>query len=373
MKKILFASALISCVMGASAQNIIERPSFGDNWQIGIDAGLTTPLRGHSFFGNMRPTVGLHIGNQLTPIFGIGLESAFGINTSTQNNGVKSKTAFDNSYFGAYGTLNLTNAFLGFSCEPRPFTVDALLGIGWGHDFVAHTSDDPNHVAVKAGLNFNFAICDNFGISLKPSVQWNIIGEEDPHMAMTINRASFNLAAGFNFNLGKSFTCYTCPDNTGEIAALNDRVNTLRADVDGANAALAAANAKNAELTAALAAANAKPAKVVKENTLSSVRYVFFKIGSSVITKDQQPNVEMIAAYMKSHPKAKVQIRGYASPDGSIEVNERLAAARAESVKNSLIKKYRIAADRIDAKGEGIGTMFAEESWNRVSICTLED
>ena len=130
MKKILFASALISCVMGASAQNIIERPSFGDNWQIGIDAGLTTPLRGHSFFGNMRPTVGLHIGNQLTPIFGIGLESAFGINTSTQNNGVKSKTAFDNSYFGAYGTLNLTNAFLGFSCEPRPFTVDALLGIG---------------------------------------------------------------------------------------------------------------------------------------------------------------------------------------------------------------------------------------------------
>ncbi len=103
------------------------------------------------------------------------------------------------------------------------------------------------------------------------------------------------------------------------------------------------------------------------------MRYVFFKIGSSKITADQMPNVEMIAAYLKNHPKAKVQIRGYASPDGSLEFNKRLAAARAESVKNSLIKKYKIPSDRIDAKGEGIGNMFAEESWNRVSICTLEE
>lgn len=373
MKKILLASALFSCVMGASAQNIIERPTGSDNWQIGVDAGITTPLKGHSFLGNIRPTVGLHIGKQFTPVFGLGLESAFGINTSTQNQGESSATVFDNSYLGAYGTFNLTNAFLGFSCEPRKFTIDALLGVGWGHEFYAHTSDDNNHVDLKAGLNFNFGITDNFGISLKPSVQWNIIGEEYNNMAMDIRRACFNLAVGFNFNLGKGFTCYTCPDNSGEIADLNARVNALRADVNSANAALAAANAKNAELAAALAAANAKPAKVVKENTLSSVRYVFFKIGSSVVTADQMPNVEMIAAYLKNHPKAKVQIRGYASPDGSKEVNERLAAARAESVKNSLVKKYKIAADRIDAQGEGIGTMFAEESWNRVSICTLED
>ena len=193
-------------------------------------------------------------------------------------------------------------------------------------------------------------------------------------MGMNAHRANFNLAVGFNYNFGPGFECVTCPpDNSAELSELNSRVNALRADIDGRDAALAAANARNAELTAALAAAESKPAKVVKENTLSSVRYVFFKIGSSVITPDQMPNVDMIAAYLNNHPKAKVQIRGYASPDGSIEVNERLATARAQSVKNSLIKKYRIAADRIDAKGEGIGTMFAEESWNRVSICTLEE
>lgn len=373
MKKFLFASALMGCVMGASAQDIIERPKFGDNWQIGIDAGINTPLKGHSFFGNIRPTVGAHLGKQFNPIFGLGLESLFGINTSSQNGGRHSKTAFDNSYFGLYTTYNLTNAFMGYSCEPRKFSLDALLGMGWGHEFIAHNKSDNNHVDLKAGLNFNFAVSHNFGISLKPSVQWNIIGEDASNMSMGVERASFNLIVGLNFGLGKGFTCYNCPDRSDEISALNSRVNALRAEADGANAAVALANARNAELSAALAAANAKPAKVIKENTLSSVRYVFFKIGSSTITADQMPNVEMIAAYLKNHPGSKVIIRGYASPDGPIEVNERLAAARAESVKNSLIKKYRIDADRIDAGGEGIGTMFAEESWNRVSICTLEN
>lgn len=374
MKKFLLATALTGCVLGASAQNLIERPTFGDNWSFGIDAGLTTPLKGHSFFTNMRPTVGLHFGKQLTPLFGLGVEGVFGINTSTVKGRVHSRTAFDNSYVGAYGTFNLTNAFCGFSCDPRPFSVEALAGIGWSRFYIANRHD-PNNIAAKAGLNFNFNCSDNFSISLKPSVIFDLTGNgySTDNVGFNAKRATFNLAVGFNFNAGPGFQCYTPVDNSAEIAALNDRVNTLRADVDGRDAALAAEKAKNAELTAALAAANAKPAQVVNKNTLESVRYVFFKIGSSVITPDQMPNVEMIAAYLKNHPSAKVQIRGYASPDGPVEVNERLAKARAESVKNSLIKKYKIAADRIDAKGEGIGTMFAEESWNRVSICTLED
>lgn len=361
-------------MMGASAQNLIERPTFGDNWQLGLDAGVTTPLKGHSFFQNMRPTVGLHLGKQLTPLFGLGIEGVAGINTSSVNGQRHSKTAFDNTYLGAYGTFNLTNAFCGFRCEPRAFTLDALLGIGWMHDYVSYGSDHSN-IGAKAGLNFNFAVTDHFGISLKPSVIWNVTGNGTRYedQGLDLKRANFNMTVGLNFDFGPGFQCVTCPDNSAELSDLNGRVNALRAEVDGRDAALAAANAKNAELTAALAAANAKPAKVVKENTLSSVRYVFFKIGSSKITPDQMPNVEMIAAYLKNHPKAKVQIRGYASADGPLELNERLAQARAESVKNQLIKRYKISADRIDAQGEGIGNMFAEESWNRVSICTLED
>ncbi len=373
MKRLILASALVGCIMGASAQDLIERPTFGDNWQLGLDGGITTPLKGHSFFGNMRPTVGLHLGKQLTPLFGLGIEGVAGINTSTVNGGRSSKTAFDDTYLGAYGTFNLTNAFCGFRCEPRPFTIDAVVGIGWMHDYVSYGSDHSN-IGAKAGLNFNFAVTDHFGISLKPSVLWNVTGNGTGHddQGLDLKRANFNLTVGLNYNFGPGFECVNCPDNSAELSELNGRINALRAEVDGRNAALAAADAKNAELTAALAAANAKPVKVIKENNLESVRYVFFKIGSSVITADQQPNIEMIAAYLNNHPKATVQVRGYASADGPADVNERLAKARAESVKNALIKRYKIDPKRINAEGEGIGHMFSEESWNRVSICTLD-
>lgn len=376
MKKYLLLTAAASIFAVANAQNVIERPTAGDNWQIGVDAGVTTPLTGHSFFGNMRPAVGVHVGKQFTPLFGAGVESMFGINTSTQNRGISSKTAFDNSYLGAYATLNLSILFGGFTCEPRKFTVDALLGAGWGHKFNAHDSYDPNEIDVKAGLNFNFNISRAFGISLKPSVVWNLISQEDPAMKVSINRASFNLAAGFNFFINNGYKCVEVPaDLSGEVSALNAKVNELRAALDDSAVALAASNANAADLAAALAACEAKPATVVKETTneLQSVRYVFFRLGSSVITADQMPNVEMVAEYLKHHAGSTVVIKGYASPDGSIEVNERLAKARAESVKNSLIKKYKVAADRITAEGQGIGTMFSEESWNRVAICTIDD
>lgn len=324
----------------------------------------------------MRGNYGLHISKEISPLFGIGAEGAWSVNTAGINGTLKSRNAFDHSYVGAFGTFNLTNAFLGFSCEQRPFTLEALVGAGWMHTYLSHEKD-LNDIGFKAGLNFNFNVTEHFSISLKPSVTWNVTSHEYGITShnLDIRRANFNMMVGLNYNFGPGFQCVTCPDYSGEVAELNGRVNALRADLDGRDAQLALANAKNAELTAALAACEAKPAEVVTKNTntLNSVRYVFFKLGSSVITPDQMPNVEMIAAYLKNHPKAKVEIRGYASPDGSIEVNERLAEARAQSVKNSLVKKYKINADRISAKGEGIGSMFAEESWNRVSICTLED
>lgn len=83
--------------------------------------------------------------------------------------------------------------------------------------------------------------------------------------------------------------------------------------------------------------------------------------------------MERIASYMNRHPESKVVIKGYSSPEGSIEVNERIACARAESVKSILMKKYRIAASRITAEGQGIGDMFSEPDWNRVCICTLQE
>lgn len=381
MKKFaLLATAAILSAGAANAQTAVEHTNFGSNWSIGVDGGVTTPMTHHPFFGDMRGTAGVHIGKQLTPVFGLGVEGVAGVNTSTMYGGPKSSTAFDNSYVGAYGTVSLTNLFCGFSCNPRVFNLEAVAGAGWGHDYYNKAAgEDWNYFATKAGLNFNFNVSPTVTIALKPSVVWNMsdAGVANTSAAYNINKATFNCQVGLTYNFGPGFKCVSLGVDPAEVAALNDQINALRGQLNTANNNLNAANTKAANLQTQLTECLNRPVQVVKETDtqtmLNSVRYVFFRVGSSVITADQQPNVEMVAAYLKNHKDAKVDIKGYASPEGNLEFNERLAAARAESVKNSLIKKYGIAADRITAKGEGIGHMFSEDSWNRVSICTIED
>ncbi|MDE6048312.1 MAG: OmpA family protein [Paramuribaculum sp.] len=376
MKKILLIAALAAGVATASAQDALRATGIGSNWSIGLDGGVTTPLKKHPFFGDMRGTVGAHIAKQLTPTFGLGVEGQFGVNTSSWS-GHKSATAFDNLYLGAYGTVNLFNLFSGYVPAQRVFDIDAVAGAGWGRDIYNLGSGQyHNYFATKAGLNFNFHPSEKVTISLKPYVAWDM-SDADVRFssaAYNANKATFNFLAGVTYNFGPGFEAVR-EYNQAEVDALNAQVNALRADVAAAALAAEASQAQAAALAIQLDSCLNQAPKVIKEetNTLSSVRYVFFRIGSSTITADQQPNVEMIAAYLKNHPDSKVVIKGYASKDGNEEFNIKLAAARAESVRTSLIKKYGIKASRIQAEGEGIGNMFTEESWNRVSICTIED
>ncbi len=383
MKKLVLFAAAAACVASVNAQQAQEHTNFGSNWSLGVNGGVTTPLTNDPFWGSMRGTFGLDLHKQVSYVFGVGVEGTAAVNTSSWhgNNfrGVRSYTAIDQSYVGAYADVNLSNLFLGYSCDFRPFALRVVAGAGWGHDYWAKSQrEDFNYFVTKAGLSIDWNVNRALTLSLKPSIAWNMTGGD---IAMTtvgynVKDATFNAAVQLTYNFGKGFPCVTCPpDLSGEVAALNARVNELRGQVDQASA-LAAANGQRANaLAAELEACKSRKPEVVKEvnNNLNSVRYVFFKIGSSVITADQQPNVEMIAAYMKNHPNSKVVIKGYASPDGNLENNIKLAQKRAEIVKTTLVNRYKVKADRITAEGEGIGNMFSEESWNRVSICTIED
>lgn len=403
MKKFLIAAVALACMIPATAQKAYENYGFRSNWSLGLDGGVSTPIRGHSFFTNMRSIVGLHLQKGISPAFAIGVEGHVGINTSswqqlyyTNQFGYqqvatgKSTTAFDNMYVGAYGALNLFNLFGGLKCDGvRLFDMDLVAGIGWGHNFNsprafaphAYGVRDQNYMMTKAGLNFNFNLSRVFTLSLKPSVSWNMTGTkyaplevEYTSAAYTSRKAYFNCMVGVSFRLGSQFECVT-PKDPAMIDELNNQINNLRGRVDAAKAAAVAAENRSVALAEQLTACQSKKPEVIKEadNSLQSVRYIFYRNGSSKITADQQPNVEMVAAYLKDQPKSKVVIKGYASPDGNLEFNKKLAAARAESVKTMLINKYHIAADRITAQGEGVGEMFSENNWNRVSICTLEE
>ena len=187
---------------------------------------------------------------------------------------------------------------------------------------------------------------------------------------------------GIELNFGKS---YAAPAPAVNVNALNSQINDLRAQLADAQGAAADANSRLAQLQNDLAAANkalanckndlnaAKNAapKVVDNSKQYMNILVHFPKSGTAITADQRANVERVAAYLKSHPEATCVIKGYASPEGKEEINVKLANGRAASVKDMLVKKYGIAANRINAAGQGISNMFDELSWNRVSICEI--
>ena len=187
---------------------------------------------------------------------------------------------------------------------------------------------------------------------------------------------------GIELNFGKA---YAAPAPAVNVNALNSQINDLRAQLADAQGAAADANSRLAQLQNDLAAANkalanckndlnaAKNAapKVVDNSKQYMNILVHFPKSGTAITADQRANVERVAAYLKSHPEATCVIKGYASPEGKEEINVKLANGRAASVKDMLVKKYGIAANRINAAGQGISNMFDELSWNRVSICEI--
>ena len=72
-----------------SAQNtVITSNKFGDNWYVGINAGVATNVKesydgaGNGFFKALAPTVGVRVGKNLTTVFGLAAEG----NIFTQTN-----------------------------------------------------------------------------------------------------------------------------------------------------------------------------------------------------------------------------------------------------------------------------------------------
>ena len=230
MKKVLLFVAV--ALLGAATAQAQEAQALAvnklsDNWSIGVAGGVTTPMKHASFWNEMRGQVAVNINKQITPIFGIGVEGAWGINTSSWT-GERSSTMFDSQYVGAYGATNLNNLFGGYKCGGRFFEVELVAGAGWGHEFV-NGEGDWNYFATKAGLNFNFNVAKSIAINVKPSVVWNMSDADvaQTSAAYNANNAAINIMAGVTFKLGNNgFECVR-PYDQAEVDALNGQINAL--------------------------------------------------------------------------------------------------------------------------------------------------
>ena len=376
MKKIVASLVLCMAVIAANAQKAVEGNKFTDNWSVGFNAGGTTPLTHSAFFKNMRAVLGVGLDKQVTPVLGLGFEAMTSINTTP------SRTAFDNTNLSVLGTLNLSNLFGGYAGAPRLFEVETVAGIGWLH-YAVNGESDLNSMSSKLGLNFNFNLGEEkaWTLAFKPALVYDMSADGTDNVCFNANRAAWEFTAGLKYHFscsnGKHYFTIVKPYNQSEIDALNDQINNMRREADDNAAALKNANQKAADLEKALNDCKNQAPKVITETvtnnkkTLESV--VTFRQGGTSVESSQAPNVERIATYLKNHKNATVSIKGYASPEGNVDVNARIAKQRAESVKNMLINRYKIAANRITAEGQGVGNMFEEPDWNRVSICTINE
>ena len=371
MKKLGLLFAAAAMAVSVNAQTVTESKTF-DNFYIGINGGAQVKTTGESWMNNLNSNAGLRIGRWFTPVFGLAAEGNVYFNDHCKHYMPQSKTVARYMNVGLIGTVNLSNWFAGYKGEPRLFEVVPVYGFGWGHTF--GTDENYNVLTSKAGIDFTFNLgkAKAWQVYVEPSMNWSLNGYGYEGVAYNINKSAFQLNAGIvykvkNSNGSHNFTIAQLRDQN-EIDGLNSQINSLRSDLNDKDAQLSAKDKQIKDLQNALDECNKKP-KYVKPATATNLQpTVLFRQGKAVVDKSQMPNIELIAQYMKNHPEAKVEIKGYASPEGNKDFNQALSQKRADAVKNVLVKKYKIAADRLTTKGMGAtDKLFKQVEFNRVS------
>ena len=371
MKKLVLLFAAVAMAVSVSAQTVTESKTF-DNFYIGINGGAQVKTTNEAWMKNLNSNAGLRIGRWFTPVFGLAAESNVYFNDHCSHFMPQSKTIARYMNTSLIATVNFSNWFAGYKGEPRTFEFVPVFGFGWGHTF--GTEENFNVLTSKAGIDFTFNLGSKkaWQIYVEPSMNWALNGYGYEGVAYDINKSAFQLNAGIvykfkNSNGSHNFTIAQLRDQS-EIDGLNSQINNLRNDLNNKDSQLSAKDKQIKDLQNALDECNKKP-KYVKPATATNLQpTVLFQQGKSNVEKSQMPNIELIAQYMKNHPEANIEIKGYASPEGPKELNQKLSEKRAEAVKTILVKKYKIAADRLTTKGMGAtDKLFKQVEFNRVS------
>ena len=375
MKKLVLLLAAAAMTASVSAQTVAESKTF-DNWYIGVNGGAQVKTTNEAWMKNLNSNAGLRIGRWFTPVFGLAAESNVYFNDHCSEFMPQSKTVVRYMNTSLIATVNVSNWFGGYKGEPRLFEVVPVFGFGWGHTFGTDANDgkELNALTSKAGIDFTFNLGSKkaWQVYVEPSMNWALNGYGYEGVAYDINKSAFQLNAGVvykfkNSNGTHNFTIVT-PRDQAEIDGLNGQINSLRNELNNKDSQLSAKDKQVKDLKNALDECNKKP-KYVKPATATNLQpTVLFRQGKAVVDKSQMPNIELIAQYMKNHPEANVEIKGYASPEGNQEFNQALSQKRADAVKNILVKNYKISADRLTAKGMGAtDKLFKQVEFNRVS------
>lgn len=379
MKKLFLTATLSLFTMFSlvAQEKVLKDSKFGDNWSIQLQGGASYTFseanRDASVGDLITPTIGIAVGKQFTPVFGLRLQGS-GWQAKSQYMW-KDATYKYNYYQGTLdGMFNFTNFFMPYK-KDRVFTLTGLAGISMVH--VSHKNSvdldgngqglpKANMIVPRVGLQADFLVHEN--VSLNLEVTGNLLN--DRFNGVTSGKAydgMLTALAGVTYHFNKRGFDYVDYADPAEITALNQQLNQLRSTLNEKDSEIATLANELAKKPTVIE----KPVEVEVEEVLMNA-VVVFKIGRSDLLDNQEINIFNAAKFFQDNPDYNCVVTGYADKaTGNPTINQKLSERRAEAVAKVMIEKFGISPSRITTQASGDREQpFQNDAWNRVVIFT---
>lgn len=311
MKKFILTLVIaFMMIFTANAQIATEKSNALDNINIGVTAGVSTPLDFNSIFP-LNTNVGVKVGKNFTPAFGIQAE---GIAFLNDNHFSDINTTVKATNVGGNLVFNLSNIFGGYNGTPRVFEISTVTGMGWMHAW--NTSN--NFLTAKTGLDlaFNIGKKKAHSIVITPAVYWNLNKFGDIKFDKRGSQLAVNISYIYHFKTSNG----THHFKTYDVGAMIDEINRL-------NGALAECESREPRVIEKIVTAETPDMQQTDAVDNVTDTYVFFAYDSAEL--DNRAKEEL----NKLGENGIYDILAFASNEGGTEYNIVLSQRRADAVK----------------------------------------
>ncbi|SHF87933.1 OmpA-OmpF porin, OOP family [Flavobacterium fluvii] len=384
MKKLILTLVFAASFSSLSAQTETEKKENNtdfNQWSVELDGGFNKPQRpmGAGAYTEIVSPYVVNLGARYMFNNKFGLKADFGYNSFQEETG---SVDFDTKLYRV-AVQGVINAGRVLNFEDWTNTIGLLFHAGVG---VAQLEDQNSAGKDKIGnfiggvtgqirLSDRFALTGDFTTIVTAKQDLNFDGSNF-NGTSGLQGFLFTGTAGLTYYLGKNtkhadwVVINVTDELENKLAALEAKL-TQDTDNDGV------ADFKDEEPNSAPGAVvNTKGKTIVVKDaqgtvvktesdlkTLINGGYVgvYYDFNKSTPTGDSTGNIDFILTYLRNNPSANVEITGYADEIGSTSYNNTLSNARANNVKETLVKA-NIDASRLTIVGAGEDTSVSKDS-----------
>lgn len=371
---------ILSFTFGVSAQEKAKvqdypRMGFWSNWSIGADLGLNIQMNQQN--GDIYRSLGLgahvFVQKKFHPLWNVRLSL-----------GLPRITKDSNGPYDRYGTAmvdlmwSLMNAI---SYDPeRKVDLFIMAGSGIGY---RNTSSAMGkwELYARGGLEFDWYVSEHSTLFIDGLVGVNDVCNPKFWFKGSSLTGECNayVGLGYMYNFGltkadKELLAQKSNMSSENCDALNDQINDLASELANSkqNERRLENRVNDLENELAMAKRNQadqnnnelqKRIDQMKNDQLTYYALPFsvnFATNQSEVTAAEQPKVKAIANVMDADKDIKLNLVGFCDATGTDEYNQKLSEKRAQNVKDMLVNKYGIDADRLTCDGKGKTVAFGD-------------